>query len=159
MYLVEDRSFEATGGQSDLLKQVGALCVRETPDGPEVLLITTRDSKRWMIPKGWPILGLSSHKTAEREAWEEAGVIGKVKRKLYGHFRYVKVLDDGRGIELVVAVHLLKVQRQKKQFPEMGERNVVWMTPTEAAKCVREPDLKRLLSSVERNKPALEQFG
>ena len=71
----------------------------------------------------------------------------------------MKVLDDGRGIELVVAVHLLKVQRQKKQFPEMGERNVVWMTPTEAAKCVREPDLKRLLSSVERNKPALEQFG
>nr|WP_244919972.1 NUDIX domain-containing protein [Rhizobium grahamii] len=87
--------------------------------------------------------GLSSHKTAEREAWEEAGVIGKVKRKLYGHFRYAKVLDDRCEVEVVVAVHMLKVQRRKKQFPEMAERHVAWMRPAEAANCVREPDLKQ----------------
>ncbi|WP_341875038.1 NUDIX hydrolase [Rhizobium grahamii] len=112
------------------------------------MLITTRESKRWTIPKGWPIPGLSSHRTAEREAWEEEGVIGKVKRKLYDHFRHAKVLDDRREVEVVVAVHMLKVQRRKKQFPEMAERHVAWMRPAEAANCVREPDLKQLLLSV-----------
>jgi 8-oxo-dGTP pyrophosphatase MutT (NUDIX family) len=55
-------------------QQIGAICMRSQADGPEVLMITTRETRRWMIPKGWPIDGLSPQEVAEREAWEEAGV-------------------------------------------------------------------------------------
>jgi 8-oxo-dGTP pyrophosphatase MutT (NUDIX family) len=66
-----------------------------------------------MIPKGWPIDGLSPQEVAKREAGEEAGVIGKVKRKPVGEFRYVKILSDGRKIEPLVCVYRIKVRRRK----------------------------------------------
>ena len=124
--------------------------MRSQADGPEVLMITTRETRRWMIPKGWPIDGLTPQEVAEREAWEEAGVIGKVKRKPLGAFRYVKLLSNGREIEPLVCVYLIKVRRRKKRFPEMEERNVAWMKPAEAARRVREPELRKLLLSVAR---------
>ncbi|KRB61534.1 DNA mismatch repair protein MutT [Rhizobium sp. Root708] len=131
-------------------QQIGAICMRSQADGPEVLMITTRDTRRWMIPKGWPIDGLTPQEVAEREAWEEAGVVGKVKRKVFGEFRYVKILSDGREIEPLVSVYLIKVRRRKKRFPEMAERNVIWMKPAEAARHVREPELRKLLLAVAR---------
>jgi 8-oxo-dGTP pyrophosphatase MutT (NUDIX family) len=135
---------------STLARQIGAICMRSKADGPEVLMITTRETRRWMIPKGWPIDGLTPQKVAEREAWEEAGVIGKVKRKPLGEFRYAKILSDGREIEPLVSVYLIKVRRRKKRFPEMAERNVIWMKPIDAARNVREPDLRKLLLAVAR---------
>ncbi|MBB3545347.1 NUDIX hydrolase [Rhizobium sp. BK399] len=134
--------------RAEPVRQFGALCLRTMSDGPEVLLITTRETKRWMIPKGWPIRGLRPHKVAEREAWEEAGVIGKVSRKLFGRFRYSKILCNGLEVEPVVDVYLLKVRRRKKQFPEMTERNVAWMKPKEAARRVKNPELKKILLGV-----------
>nr|WP_262928074.1 NUDIX hydrolase [Rhizobium cauense] len=122
--------------------------MRSQADGPEVLMITTRETRRWMIPKGWPINGLTPREVAEREAWEEAGVVGKVKRKPFGEFRYSKILADGRKIEPLVSVYLIKVRRRKKRFPEMAERNVIWMKPVEAARHVNEPDLRKLLLNV-----------
>ena len=136
--------------QPGTARQFGALCLRSQPEGPEVLMITTRETKRWMIPKGWPIPGLTPQEVAEREAWEEAGVLGKVKRKLFGEFRYAKILADGREVEPVVSVYLLKVRRRKKRFPEMSERSVSWMKPAEAARRVHEPELRRLVLAVGR---------
>ncbi|WP_244425824.1 NUDIX domain-containing protein [Rhizobium etli] len=64
-----------------VLEQFGALWPREEPrGGSEVLLITTRETGRWTIPKGWPIKGLAPHEVVEREAWEEAGVKGRAKK-------------------------------------------------------------------------------
>ncbi|MGR9222508.1 NUDIX hydrolase (plasmid) [Rhizobium leguminosarum] len=79
------------------IQQYGALCFRNTPNGPKVLLITTRETRRWMIPKGWPIPGLKPRKVAEREAWEEAGVIARAKKKPFGEFFYDKLMQDGSG--------------------------------------------------------------
>ncbi|MEN9850080.1 MAG: hypothetical protein RL128_243, partial [Pseudomonadota bacterium] len=58
--------------------QYGALCWRMHRGKVEVLLITSRDTGRWVIPKGWPIDGLAPAQTAAREAWEEAGVEGDI---------------------------------------------------------------------------------
>ncbi|WP_245443298.1 NUDIX hydrolase [Rhizobium sp. H4] len=83
-----------TGGSA---QQYGALCFRKTPDSTvEVLLVTTRDTGRWTIPKGWPIKGLAPHEVAERQAWEEAGVKGRVKKRVFGHFVYIKALTGER---------------------------------------------------------------
>jgi len=132
------------------VRQFGALCLRTMSDGPEVLLITTRETKRWMIPKGWPIRGLAPRKVAKREAWEEAGAIGKVQRRLFGKFRYAKVLVDGQEVRPLVEVYILKVRRLKKHFPEMTQRDLIWLKPAEAAKRVNEPELRKLLLSIDR---------
>jgi 8-oxo-dGTP pyrophosphatase MutT (NUDIX family) len=132
------------------VQQIGAICMRSQADGPEVLMITTRETRRWMIPKGWPIKGLSPQQVAEREAWEEAGVVGKAKQKLFGEFRYEKILSNGRQVEPSVAVYLIKVRRLKKRFPEMAERDVTWMKPFDAAGHVTDPELQKLLLAFAR---------
>ena len=84
--------------------QYGALPYRFTPTAAlEILLVTTRRSKRWIIPKGWPIKGLRPAKSAAREAFEEAGVRGKIGTKSVGLFNYHKLLDE-EGIQFVATV-------------------------------------------------------
>jgi 8-oxo-dGTP pyrophosphatase MutT (NUDIX family) len=111
----------------------------------EVLVITTRETKRWTIPKGWSIKGLAPHQAAEREAWEEAGIKGKAKKKPFGHFTCVKTLADGHKVPSVVQVHLLETRLTRSHFPERGQRDVVWLPASEAALVVDEPKLKGLL--------------
>jgi 8-oxo-dGTP pyrophosphatase MutT (NUDIX family) len=130
------------------IKQYGALCYRSNLGSPQVLLITTRETKRWMIPKGWPISGLKPRRVAEREAWEEAGVIGRAQKKAFGDFIYDKILRDGQEIRPVVEVFLLEVRRRRKRFPEMAERKAVWLSPRVAAQRVNEPALERLLAKL-----------
>ncbi|RUM22195.1 NUDIX domain-containing protein [Rhizobium vallis] len=134
------------------IQQYGALCFRRTADdGVEVLLVTTRETGRWTIPKGWSIKGLAPHEVAEREAWEEAGVKGRAKKRVFGHFAYIKSLEDGREKPAFVEVHLLDVRGTKKRFPECEERKLAWMSPAEAASAVNEPELKSLLRRMEKH--------
>jgi 8-oxo-dGTP pyrophosphatase MutT (NUDIX family) len=131
------------------IEQFAAICHRDRPDGTtEVLLITTRETGRWTVPKGWDIKGLKPHEVAERESWEEAGVVGKAKKKPFGRFTYVKTLKSGRKVASFVQVHLVHVETVEESFPELGQRERVWVTPTEAASMVPEPELKHLLSSL-----------
>ena len=90
--------------------QYGALPYRFTPGAAlEILLVTSRESKRWIIPKGWPIKGLRPAKSAAREAFEEAGVSGRIGMKSIGLFTYDKILDDGCiGCEVQVFPLLVK---------------------------------------------------
>ena len=69
-------------------QQVGALPYRTIDKGKvELLLITSRDTGRWLIPKGWPMTGVKDYDAAAQEAWEEAGVVGPVRRKPIGSYR------------------------------------------------------------------------
>ncbi|WP_246704705.1 NUDIX hydrolase [Rhizobium sp. P32RR-XVIII] len=139
----------------DAIEQFGALCIRDRRDGQmEVLLITTRETGRWSIPKGWPIKGLAPQEVVEREAWEEAGVKGRAKKRVFGYFTYLKSLEDGRQIPSFVEVHLVDVRQTKKNFPECRERKLAWVTPIEAATLVREPELKSLLRCLEKRSAA-----
>ncbi|SCB34624.1 NUDIX hydrolase [Rhizobium hainanense] len=133
------------------IEQYAAICYRRSPvlKDVEILLITSRDSRRWVIPKGWPIVGKLPHQVAEREAWEEAGVKGKARKKSFGYYTYLKSLDTGDTVPSVVQVHLLEVAELVERFPERGQRQLQWFSPNEAAAHVREPELKSLLRRVE----------
>src|SRR5260370_26933920 len=106
--------------------QVGALCVRRRDNGAcQVLLITSRDTGRWIIPKGWKAKRLKDHEAAAREAEEEAGVSGKVTSKPIGKYIYEKIEEDGAQ-SLRVAVYLLHVRRERHRWQEQGQRRRAW---------------------------------
>jgi 8-oxo-dGTP pyrophosphatase MutT (NUDIX family) len=129
--------------------QYGALPYRVTEDAAlEVLLVTTRRSRRWIIPKGWPIRGLKPPKSAAREAFEEAGVRGRVSAKAVGRFTYQKVLDEsGVQANCEVKVYPLLVKRQSVTWPEFGQRITQWVEPGKAVAMIKEPDLKQLVAA------------
>jgi 8-oxo-dGTP pyrophosphatase MutT (NUDIX family) len=133
-------------------EQLAALCYRIRPpsDEIEVLLVTSRDSGRWIIPKGWPMKGKKPHQAAATEAWEEAGVKGKVQKKPFGHFTYLKELDNGVRLPCIVHVHILEVSSVDDKFRETGQRRREWVTCSEASRRVREPELKGLFLNLQR---------
>lgn len=111
----------------------------------EVLLLTSRDTGRWVIPKGWPMPGKLSHEVAAREAYEEAGVRGVVEAEPLGSFGYDKMLKDGIQVPCRVQVYALEVSELAKNFKEKGERSLVWVSCEEAAERVREPELSDII--------------
>ena len=112
---------------------------------PEVLLVTGRRSGRWMIPKGWPMAGKSLAESAAQEAFEEAGIKGKVDPQPIGTFRHVKQhLLFGR-IEVDIHVHPLAVKRELGDWPERGERSRKWFGVDEAAQRVDSAELGSLI--------------
>ena len=139
--------------------QYAALCWRRMGEKVEVLLVTSRDTGRWIIPKGWPIKGLTPWGTAQQEAYEEAGVEGRVGTHCAGLYSYVKVLGPDRsgGKPCVVAVYPLQVRKMLDSFPERSQRRRKWFTPKKAACKVEEPELKALLR--EFTAPAAREKG
>ena len=131
------------------LKQVGALCICEADDSDQlrVLLVTSRDTGRWVIPKGWPARRLKAHKAAEREAIEEAGVLGRVSSSAMGQYRYTRASKDGDRLH-VVAVYILAVRTELKQWLEEPERRRRWFSLSSAARRVAEPELRSLIRRV-----------
>ena len=129
--------------------QYAALPYRFTPAAElEILLVTTRRSRRWIIPKGWPIKGLRPPKSAAREAFEEAGVRGKVGAKSLGVFNYEKLLvDNGVPVDCEVKVFPLLVKRQSETWPEFEQRVVQWVEPAKALALIKEPELKKLVAA------------
>jgi 8-oxo-dGTP pyrophosphatase MutT (NUDIX family) len=131
-------------------KQVGALPVRLNAKGKlEVLLVTTRQSRRWVIPKGWRSTRLSDADAAAREAQEEAGVTGRLLKKPVGSYSYFKREDDGfRPVK--VTVYLLKVREQQKRWKEVDERKRRWLSISRAAELVQEPALATVIKRLKR---------
>jgi 8-oxo-dGTP pyrophosphatase MutT (NUDIX family) len=113
----------------------------------QVLLITSRDTGRWIVPKGWVMAGKSPAQSALTEAWEEAGVIGIPSEAPMGHFVYPKVLEGGVALPVRVALHAVEVTRLKRRYPEVGERERRWFRPEAAAEHLAEPDLAQLVAA------------
>jgi 8-oxo-dGTP pyrophosphatase MutT (NUDIX family) len=133
------------GGMAGARVQYGALCWREGNDGVEVLLITSRDTGRWVIPKGWPMPGLAPEAAAAQEAWEEAGVDGRINPCCIGRFGYQKLMSVAASVPCAVSVYGLKVSNVAKSFPEAKVRQRRWFPLKEAAGLVAEPDLSRII--------------
>jgi 8-oxo-dGTP pyrophosphatase MutT (NUDIX family) len=127
--------------------QYAALPWRRTEGGVEVLLITSRETRRWVIPKGWPIKKLKPGESAAQEALEEAGVVGPTTRKAIGLFHYDKRLRSGRTQHVRVFVYGLEVTELKDEWPEKDQRERRWTSPAEAADLVDEKELKKLLTA------------
>ncbi|PDT03055.1 DNA mismatch repair protein MutT [Rhizobium chutanense] len=133
-------------------QQYGAICyrVKKKSGDVEVLLMTSRDTGRWVIPKGWPMTGKCAHEVAAQEALEEAGVRGAVEKDTLGAYSYSKVLRDGVQVVCKVQVYALEVTDMVKNFKEKGERTIEWVSFDEAAGRVREPELRGLLLALKR---------
>lgn len=128
-------------------QQYAALCYRQDPADHhvEVLLVTSRGTGRWIIPKGWPMEDKPAHGVAAQEAYEEAGVRGHVSKQPIGYYDYDKVLKDDFAIGCRVQVHPLAVENFADDYPEIGQRKSRWFPYETAAEQVREPLLKSLI--------------
>lgn len=128
--------------------QVAALCYRDMPEGKKVLLITSRDTGRWIIPKGWPVDGLDAQGSALHEAWEEAGVSrGDPAPKAIGSYQYKKEYPNDWSLPVETIVFPVSVRALEDDFPESGERERRWVSSEDAANLVVEPGLKAILRS------------
>ncbi len=125
--------------------QYAALPYRHEDDTVEVLLVTSLGTKRWIIPKGWPMSGRRPHEAAAREALEEAGVVGTVGTEAIGTYRYEKRRKSGATVPCDVEVFPLDVGTQRKRWREKGRREVKWLPPEEAAKTVSDAGLGEII--------------
>jgi len=126
-------------------RQVAALPLRLAKNGSiEILLVTSRDTGRWIIPKGWTSKRIKDCKAAAREAREEAGVKGKILREAIGTYRYIK-RELGNSALIEVRVFLLKVSKRCKRWPEKRERRRAWFDIEDAASRVSDPGLSILI--------------
>jgi 8-oxo-dGTP pyrophosphatase MutT (NUDIX family) len=147
------RSARAEVKKSDAggLRQVAAVPLRFGERGsPEVLLVTSRETQRWVIPKGWPMRGLTPQEAAAQEAFEEAGVTGKVGKKPIGSYEYFKrraITFDLCRVE----VFILAVEKQARTWPEQHQRRANWFELEEAATLVDEPGLSAVLVGLAEN--------
>jgi len=136
-------------------RQYAALPWRLTGDRLEILLITTLTTKRWMVPKGWPVNDCSPSECAAIEAFEEAGVVGTTSPKAVGSFDHVKQRKAGGAILCHVDVFALEVERQRRTWPEKAMRETCWCSVEEAVARVSEPGLKRLIAKFARKQAQL----
>lgn len=114
----------------------------------QVLLITSRDTGRWIIPKGWLMNGKTPSEAAAREAWEEAGVTGTVSPELLGVYAYDKIRDPNDALPCIVTVFALRAAKLFDKFPERGQRRRKWFDASKAARKVAEPELRGLLENL-----------
>ena len=126
--------------------------VGQAPDSVlQVLLVTSRHTRRWIIPKGNVDFHMSPHQAAAQEALEEAGMVGEIGRKPIGVFRYDKLIAQGATVKTKVVVFPLAVSRELDDWPEKGQRERRWFSQIEAAEAVQELDLREIIHSFQSN--------
>ncbi|GFO80421.1 MAG: hypothetical protein A49_00480 [Methyloceanibacter sp.] len=130
---------------SEPLKQIAALPIVDTSDGPLVFLVTTRGRGRWTIPRGWPKPGMADNVMAAKEAADEAGVDGKIGKRPIGSYTYTKRLHFYSWAKCVVDVYPLYVKTHQLEWRERDARKVRWASPEEAADLVADAELADLL--------------
>jgi 8-oxo-dGTP pyrophosphatase MutT (NUDIX family) len=141
---------EASSGER-LRLQYGALPIRFAATGAmEVLLVTSRTTRRWVIPKGWPMKGAKPAEAAAREAFEEAGVRGRIAAEPLGTYAYRKRDDDHKhpAVACRVRVFVLQVKRQATRWPERHERETCWFEAKEAAARVDDAGMRDLIEAL-----------
>jgi len=126
--------------------QFAALCYRVRKNEVQICLETSRRTKRWILPKGWPMHNQTPAQAAATEAWEEAGLTGKAYDTCLGVYGYTKVRGK-TALPILTLVYPVKVKNVHSNWPEAHQRKRRWMTPAKAAKKVREPALKRIVAT------------
>jgi 8-oxo-dGTP pyrophosphatase MutT (NUDIX family) len=126
--------------------QYAALPYRRRADGTlEVMLVTSRETGRWVVPKGWPIQGLRPPNSAAREAMEEAGLVGRIGERSIGFYHYKKRFADGSAVLCAVETFALEVEKQFTSWLEQDQRHTQWFELQEAADAVQEPELSTMI--------------
>jgi 8-oxo-dGTP pyrophosphatase MutT (NUDIX family) len=144
---VTDTTGKQNGGKSGgKRRQVAALPWRGEGPALEILLVSSRETRRWVIPKGWPMKDKADHQAAAQEAYEEAGLDGVIVEQAAGDYEYLKRLKSGAAKLVKVDVYPMKVTGEHATWPEKGQRTLQWMAPVEAALAVQEPELRDLIA-------------
>jgi hypothetical protein len=127
------------------IRQVGVLAYRYGP-GRELqyMLITSRETRRFTIPKGWQIKGKNEPQSAGKEAKLEAGISGRIASVPLGDYQYWKRLRSA-FVPITVRVFAMEVEEELAEWRERRERKRAWLTPEQAATLVDEPTLGTLL--------------
>jgi 8-oxo-dGTP pyrophosphatase MutT (NUDIX family) len=127
-------------------RQVAALPWRGHGEALQILVVSSRETKRWVIPKGWPMKDRTDPAAAAQEAYEEAGLDGVIADQAAGDYEYLKRLKSGAARLVKVDVYPLQVTGEHAAWPEKGQRVLQWMSPVEAALAVQEPQLRDLIA-------------
>ena len=139
----------------EALQQIAALPLRMHAGTLQICLVTTRETRRWTIPKGWPMKGKSERQAAAIEAREEAGLVGKVSKKPIGRFLYWKRRPSQLDL-VTVAVYRMDVTKQLATWKEAGERYVMWFGLGPAADLVDETGLRAIIEGLDPTIAAAE---
>ncbi len=126
-------------------RQCAALAFAEQEGETKILLVTSRETHRWVLPKGWTEKHLAPHEAAAKEAFEEAGIMGEIRDTPIGSYAYMKRISDGCSIACEVDVFPMQVRRLLDDWPEKAQRERRWFTLPEAAMAVEEGELVTLL--------------
>ena len=136
------------------MKQVAALPYELDSGGDlKIMLITSRRTRRWVIPKGNPVKGMKAHKAAAREAFEEAGLVGVTSDKAVGKFQYKKQIDSQTRADVEVTVFPMLVTGQADDWPERRQRERRWLDPVAASQLADDAGLKRLIQAFDPDPP------
>ncbi|MEM6939585.1 MAG: NUDIX hydrolase [Pseudomonadota bacterium] len=135
--------------KGDVRTQFAALCYRMRRGKVQILLVTSRRTKRWILPKGWPMDGKTPGASAACEAWEEAGALGRVSEVSIGAYTYAKDMGNEDFVPCLVMLYPLKVKSLKRSYPEHAERRRQWVSRKKAARMVGAADLSRLILDFE----------
>ena len=139
------------------IRQVAAVPCRLNGAGAaEVMLVTSRGTQRFIIPKGWPMKGKSEPKVAAIEARQEAGVTGEVLPEPIGRYSYWKRLADC-FVPVEVTVYVVRVTSVAAKWEEQPQRRRKWLGIEDAALLIDEPELAAIIGRVDF--PALLQAG
>lgn len=131
------------------IDQIAALPLRWDKTGKlRVLMVTSRDRGRWVMPKGWQMDGKKPWRAAEIEALEEAGAVGFVSDDPIAHYHYDKRLDDGSTVLCRVFLYPMIVEKLKRRWKESKQRKRHWFSPKKASRLVEEEELSILLNDL-----------
>jgi 8-oxo-dGTP pyrophosphatase MutT (NUDIX family) len=132
-------------------EQVAAICYRkdDNSDAFLTLLITSRGTGRWIIPKGHAMKGKTKREVAAIEAYEEAGIKGRVSKLPIGQFSYIKEVEGSAGLPCIVDVFPMEVTAVKSRFKEHGQRELKWVPLWDAGRMVMEPELRGLFQQLD----------
>lgn len=137
--------------QDDTGIQIAALPLRLDSKGDlSVLMVTSRETKRWVMPKGWRINAAKPWETAKVEALEEAGALGHVSNEPLGVYHYDKRLEGRQSVACRVTVYPMMVDKLKSNWKERDQRKRRWFGLCHAARLVEEPELAALLNALNR---------
>lgn len=130
----------------DVRTQFAALCWKVSRKGKvKVALVTSRRTQRWILPKGWPMDGVTPSKAAATEAFEEAGLKGQISDDCMGIFSFNKVLEEDDELPCVVAVFPMRVETELDDWPEASQRERQWFGRKKASRLVESPELARMI--------------
>lgn len=151
----KQRRKASAGASARPRRQFAALPYRKK-DRLEVMLVSSRETRRWVLPKGWPMKGKKPHSVAATEALEEAGLLGKISKKPIGVYHYVKRMPNGASLACEVEVFPFRVEKQRKNWRERDQRTTSWFDAHDAAHLVDEPELCELLLHFAQPEPEAE---